>query len=134
MASEIIDHILSKSGLKISKEEKIQIYDVVSDLFNKPLITERNISFKSLDDNYNFGNYFINKDRESDSSMIGITESFRNKYFNKTEKELFTYLKSKNLTNDSINKFLILYNTFITKRIKNNKEIEIKDIFEYVIS
>lgn len=134
MAAEIINFILKKSELKISDEEKEEIYTVVTNLFNKPLITERNMSFKSVDDNYNFGNYFIIKDKESESSMIGISDSFRNKYFNKTEKEIFTFLKSKNLSNDSINKFLVLYNTFIAKRIKINKEIEIKDIFEYVIS
>lgn len=133
MASEIINFILKKSDLKVSDEEKQDIYNVVSSLFNKPLITERNMSFKSIDDNYNFGNYFINKDKESESSMIGISDSFINKYFNKTEKEIFTLLKSKNLSNDSINKFLVLYNTFICKRIKINKEIDIKDIFEYVI-
>lgn len=134
MASEIINFILKKSELKVSDEEKEEIYNVVTNLFNKPLITERNMSFKSVDDNYNFGNYFINKDKESESSMIGISDSFRNKYFNKTEKEIFTFLKSKNLSNESINKFLVLYNTFIAKRIKINKEIIIKDIFEYVIT
>lgn len=133
MPEEIINFILSKSGLKVSKIEKDEIYEIVTNLFNKPLITERNISFKSIEDNYNFGNYFIGKDRESESSMIGISEEFRKKYFNKTENEIFSYLKNKNFSNESINKFMLLYNTFIVKRIKINKEIIIKDIFDYVI-
>lgn len=133
MAEEIVNFILSKSGLKVSKTEKNEIFDIVTNLFNKPLITERNISFKSIEDNYNFGNYFISKDRESESSMIGISEDFRKKYFNKTENEIFSYLKNKNLSNDSINKFMLLYNTYRVKRIKINKEIVIKDIFDYVI-
>lgn len=133
MAEEIVNFILSKSGLKVSKTEKNEIFDIVTNLFNKSLITERNISFKSIEDNYNFGNYFISKDRESESSMIGISEDFRKKYFNKTENEIFSYLKNKNLSNDSINKFMLLYNTYRVKRIKINKEIVIKDIFDYVI-
>lgn len=133
MAEEIVNFILAKSNLKVSKTEKNEIFDIVTNLFNKPLITERNMSFKSIEDNYNFGNYFISKDRESESSMIGISEEFRKKYFNKTENEIFSYLKNKNLSNDSINKFMLLYNTYIVKRIKINKEIVIKDIFDYVI-
>ncbi|QKE44534.1 hypothetical protein Yalta_087 [Yalta virus] len=133
MAEEIINFLLTKSKLKVSKIERDEIYEIVKNLFNKPLITERNISFKSIEDNYNFGNYFISKDRESESSIIGISEDFRQKYFNKDENEIFTYLKKKNLTNETINKFMLLYNTFIVKRIKINKEIVIKDIFDYVI-
>lgn len=132
MSDKIIDFIFSKANLNVSEQERETIFQTVKALYNNPLITERNLSTKPAD-NYNFGNFFINKDKESESSMIMVNENFRKKYFNKTEQEIYDFLKKKNLSNDSIIKFMLLYNTCVGKRIKMNNEIEIKDILDYVI-
>lgn len=130
----IIDFLLEKSNFSISNSERIETYNTVSDLIDKQLITEKNLSFKSADNNYNFGNYFINKDKESESSMTSISDKFKSQYLNETEKEVFAFLKKKNLNNEMFNKYICLYNTFISKRIKQNKEIPMKDILsDYII-
>ena len=133
MEVEVIDFILSKSKLKISDEEKNEMNETLNILLEKPLITEKTLTFKTSEDNYNIGNYFINKDRDAESSSISISAKFRDKYFNKTENEIYLYLKKKNLSGDKINKYLILYNLFVAKRIKINREIPMKDIMDYII-
>lgn len=133
MEKEVIDFILLKSKLKISDEEKNEMNETLNILLEKPLITEKTLTFKTSEDNYNIGNYFINKDRDAESSSIAISGKFRNKYFNENENEIYLYLKKKNLSNDKINKYLILYNLFAAKRIKINREIPMKDIMDYII-
>lgn len=133
MEKEVIDFILSKSKLKISDEEKNEMNETLNILLEKPLITEKTLTFKTSEDNYNIGNYFINKDRDAESSSVSISGKFRNKYFNETENDIYLYLKKKNLSNEKINKYLILYNLFVAKRIKINREIPMKDIMDYII-
>lgn len=105
---------------KPNKEEIIQYNNFLhnpSDLF---LITEKNVVKNSQEDNYNFGNYYNLKEKDSNVINVFFNNNFLSKYASKDELEYLEYLKENKIALNHINKFLIIYNNIKYNIFKKN--------------
>lgn len=118
---------------KPDKYEILQYHNFLNNPVDLHLITEKNIIKNSQEDNYNFGNYFNLKEKDSMVSNIFFTNEFLAKYASTNEKKYLDYLKDSKISLDHINKFLIIYNNIKFNKLKKNFNIK-NDINNYIFN
>lgn len=115
-------------------DEEVQQYNNFlfkhNDLF---LITEKNVVKNTQEDNYNFGNYYNLKEKDSHVINVFYTNEFLESYASENEKKYLNYLKENKISLDYINKFMIIYNNIKYNKFKKSFVVQ-NDINNYIFN
>lgn len=130
---KILTYTFDLLNYKPSNEEVQQYNNFLhkpTDLF---LITEKNVVKNTQEDNYNFGNYYNLKEKDSHVINVFYTNEFLNSYASENEKKYLEYLKENKISLDYINKFMIIYNNIKYNKFKKSFDLQ-NDINNYIFN
>lgn len=123
MDKKIISFIVDNVDNEVSPKEQEKAINLLNLLSKQTLITEKNITLRSKDDNYNLGNYFINKDKESSSVHVDISDDFIKEIMSPKEKIIYEFLKKEKISREEMSIYFLFYNTLIRKGLKKPSDI-----------
>lgn len=123
MNKDIVSFIVKQVEHKISPEDQEKALYLLNVLTKQTLITEKNMTLRSKDDNYNLGNFFINKDKESSAVHVDISEDFIKEMMSEKEKKIYDFLKKEKISREDMSLYFLFYNTLLRKSRKQPNDI-----------
>lgn len=123
MNKEIVSFIAKQVDHNISPDDQEKSLHLLNVLTKQTLITEKNVTLRSKEDNYNLGNFFINKDKESSSVHVDIGEDFVKEIMTDKEKKIYNFLKKEKISREEMSLYFLFYNTLLRKGRKQPNDI-----------